>query len=76
MFLHTQDSSIRTEAVIAVTKGVIPATNFTPTYFTVCVYLHTVNQPIVHTFETEDERDVMFNAFITSLNEHSGNSNE
>ena len=70
MFLNSLDSTIRTEAVTAVTKGVLPATNFTPAYYTVCVYLHSVQQPIVHTFETEEERDALFSDFVDSLNEH------
>ena len=75
MFLHSQDSSIKAEAVIAVTKSVIPTTAYTPVYHTVCVYLEDLQQPIVHTFETEEERDAMFNAFISSLDENNGHNN-
>ena len=70
MFIHTKDSTIKLEKVVALTKGMIPATNFTSEYFTVCVYLEKITQPLVHTFETEQDRDELFVEFRNALDVH------
>ena len=59
MYIHLKDSTIKVTEVVAVTKTIIPATNFTPKYFAMCVYVKGI-EPIVHTYETEDERDTIF----------------
>ena len=63
----TKDSMIRSNHVIAVTRGIVPATNFTPAYYTVVVYVNGVSQPLVHTFENEQERDEIFVLFKNAL---------
>ena len=57
MIFDLKDSMFKEECFAAATKSVIPATNFTPAYYTICVYLQSIAQPIVHTYETEEERD-------------------
>lgn len=59
MYLHLKDSTIKLSEIVAVTKSVIPATNFTPQYFVMAVYVKGI-EAIVHTFETEEERDDIF----------------
>ena len=68
MYLHLKESTIKLSEVIAITKNVIPATNFTPKYYAMCVYLKGV-EPIMHTYETEEERDDVFVAFRDALDE-------
>lgn len=69
MFIHLKDSTIKLTEVVAVTKSVVPETNFTPTYYAMCVYLHGVAQPIVHTYQQEQERDDIFTEFNDALDE-------
>ena len=69
MFIHLKDSTIKLSKVTAITKGVMPATNFTPTYYTMIVCLEDVAQPIVHTYETEEERNEIFTEFRDALDE-------
>lgn len=70
MFVYLTDSIIDTSEIAAITKSVIPATNFTPMYYTVCVYLKGNSQPIVHTYETEEERNEVFDSFANLTNEN------
>ena len=56
MYLHLKESTIKLSEIVAVIKTVIPATNFTPKYFAMAVYLKGI-EPIVHTYEDETERD-------------------
>ena len=67
MYINLKDSIIKKYSINAVTKTVIPATNFTPKYFAMCVYIGNV-EPIVHTYETEEERDSVFNGVVDALN--------
>lgn len=69
MFIHLKDSSFRISNVAAITKGSIAPTNYTPEYFTMCVYLIGCTQPIVHTYEQETERDEVFNEVRNYLDE-------
>lgn len=69
MFIHLKDSTIKLIEVVAVTKSVVPETNFTPTYYAMCVYLKGIAQPIVHTYEHEQERDAIFTEFKDVLDE-------
>lgn len=69
MFVYLTDSMIATSEIAAITKSIIPATNFTPVYYTVCVYLKGNSQPIVHTYETEEERNEVFDSFANLTNE-------
>lgn len=71
MIIHLKDSTIRLNSVVAITKGIVPETNFTPAYYTMCVYLSGVSQPIVHTYEAETERDEIFIEFRDALDETS-----
>lgn len=57
MLIHLKDSTFRLDKVTAITKGVLPETNYTPLYYTMCVYVEGSAQPIVHTYETEEERN-------------------
>lgn len=75
MFIYLQDSIINESEIAAITRSAIPATNFSPVYYTVCVYLKGNSQPIVHTYETEEERNEVFDSFANLTNEDSGNSN-
>lgn len=59
MYIHLKDSTIKVTEVVAVTKTIIPATNFTPKYFAMCVYVKGI-EPIIHTYVTEDERDNIY----------------
>lgn len=69
MFIHLKDSTIKLTDVVAVTKSVVPETNFTPTYYAMCVYLKGIAQPIIHTYETEEERNEIFTEFRDTLDE-------
>lgn len=75
MFIYLQDSIINEKEIAAITRSVIPATNFTPVYYTVCIYLKGNSQPIVHTYETEEERNEVFDSFANMTNENTGTDN-
>lgn len=67
MYIHLKDSTIKLQKVTALTKGIIPETNYTPVYYTMCVYVEGGAQPIVHTYESEQERDEVFVEFRDML---------
>ena len=67
MLLRLNDSIVETRAILAVTKGIIPSTLATPQYFTCVVHIANIMQPIVYTFETEEERDEVYEQFCTSM---------
>lgn len=69
MFIDLIDSFVRKDSITAVAKSVIPATNFTPEYFTMCVYLLGAAQPLIHTYETEEERNEAYVALCKATNE-------
>ena len=69
MYLHLKDSTIKLSEIVAVTKSVIPATNFTPQYFVMAVYVKGI-EAIVHTFETAEERDDTFTQVREVLDEY------
>lgn len=71
MFIHLQDATIRVEAVSAIARSIIPATNYTPEYYTIIVYLVGCAQPLLHTYETEEERNSVFEELKGTLDEHS-----
>ncbi len=75
MYLHLKDSTIKLDEVLAVTKNVIPATNFTPKYFAMCVYVKGI-EPIVHTYEDEEERDDIFAAVRDALDAYESSCTE
>ena len=50
----------------------VPATNFTQQYYAMCVYVEGID-PIVHTYETEEERDEVFVDFRDALDEYREN---
>ena len=58
MFIHLKDSTIRLESVTAITKGIVTLED--NTYYTMCVYVVGSLQPLVHTYESEQERDETF----------------
>lgn len=72
--IHLKDSTIKLNCVAAITKGIVPETNFTPVYYTMVVYLTGCAQPIVHTYESAEERDEIFTEFRDTLDEHSKRS--
>ena len=72
MYLHLKDSTIKLNKVVAITKNVVPATNFTQQYYAMCVYVEGID-PIVHTYETEEERDEVFVDFRDALDEYREN---
>lgn len=69
MYIHLKESTIKSSEVLAVTKNIIPATNFTPQYFAMAVYVKGINEPIVHTYEDEEERDEVFAELREALDE-------
>ena len=73
--IHLKDSTIKLDCVAAITKGLVPETNFTPVYYTMVVYLIGCAQPIVHTYESAEERDEIFTEFRDVLDEHRKLSN-
>ena len=66
MFIHLKDSTINLTQVSALTKGVVTLED--NTYFTMCVYVVGSLQPLVHTYESEQERDETFEEFKEALN--------
>lgn len=68
MFINLIDSNVRIDSIVAVAKSLIPATNFTPEYYTMCIYLQGVSQPLIHSYATETERDDAYNALCEILN--------
>lgn len=68
MYLHLKDSTIKLSEIVAVTKNVIPATNFTPQYFAMAVYVKGL-EPIIHTYESEEDRDEIFSEVREALDE-------
>lgn len=67
MYLHLKESTFNLSKVIAMTKTVIPATVHTPEYYAMVIYLEGVTQPIVHTYEQEQERDEIFESVRENL---------
>jgi hypothetical protein len=74
MYIHLKDSTIKLSEIVAVTKNVIPATNFTPQYFAMAVYVKGI-EPIIHTYELEKERDEVFAEVRETLDEYREESN-
>ena len=68
MFVDLIDSKVRIDSIVAVAKSLIPATNFTPEYYTICIYLQGVSQPLIISYATETERDDAYNALCEILN--------
>lgn len=68
--IHLKDSTIKLSCVAAITKGIVPETNFTPVYYTMVVHLTGCTQPIVHTYESAEERDEVFIEFRDRLDEY------
>lgn len=69
MYLHLKESTIKLSEVVAITQTVIPATVHTEAYAAMAVYLKGVTQPLVHTYETEEERNEIFEKFRDALDE-------
>lgn len=76
MYIHLKDSTIKIDKVVALTKTVLPATMQTPEYYVLVVYIEGVEQPLVHTYETVEERDEVLAEFREILDEYTTNSNE
>lgn len=64
MLIGLKDSCIRADKITAITKSVVPASYSTPEYYTMCVYLDEVAQPIIHTYEDMDVRDAEYQEII------------
>lgn len=71
MFIHLQEATIRVDAISAIARSIIPATNYTPEYYTIIVYLVGCAQPLAHMYETEEERNSVFEELKGTLDEHS-----
>ena len=69
MYLHLKESTIKLSEVIAITQTVIPATMHTSEYYAMAVYLKGISQPLVHTYETEEERNEIFEEVRDALDE-------
>ena len=67
MYIYLKDSTIKLSKITAVAKSIVPETNFTPVFYTMVVYLEDVSQPLVHTYETEEARDEVFNMVNNAL---------
>lgn len=70
MYLHLKDSTIKLSEIVAVTKAMIPATNFMPKYYAMAVYIKGITEPIIHTYEEEAERDEVFSEVKEVLDEY------
>lgn len=69
MFINLEETSIKKESIIAIAKSIIPATNFTPEYSTVCVYLEGFSQPLILSYEESEVRDKIYTDFVAIINE-------
>lgn len=70
MFINLEETLIKKESIIAIAKSIIPATNFTPEYYTTCVYLEGFSQPLILSYaEEEEERDKIYTDLLAIINE-------
>lgn len=69
MFLFLKDSAINVYRICAVTKGNVPATHASPEIFVMNVYLENLDQPLMHTYLDESERDQVYQEVCGYLNE-------
>lgn len=69
MFLFLKDSAINVYRICAVTKGNVPATHASPEFFVMNVYLENLDQPLMHTYLDESERDQVYQEVCGHLNE-------
>jgi hypothetical protein len=69
MFINLEETSIKKESIIAIAKSIIPATNFTPEYYTTCVYLEGFSQPLILSYAEEEERDKIYTDLLAIINE-------
>lgn len=69
MFIDLVDSFVSKDSITAVAKSIIPETNFTPTYYTMCIYLLGASQPLIHSYESEEDRDAAYTKLCELLNE-------
>lgn len=76
MYLHLRESTFRIDKVVAITKLTLPATMQTPEYYVVAVYLDGVDQPLIHTYESLEERDEVFSEIREALDEYTTNCSE
>ena len=67
MLISLKDSCIRADKITAITKSIVPASYSTPEYYTMCVYLDEVSQPIIHTYEDVDVRDTEYQTIVNAL---------
>lgn len=75
MYLHLKESTFKLNKVVAITKLSLPATMQTPEYYVVAVYLDGVDQPLIHTYESVEERDEVFSEIREALDECTTNCN-
>ena len=76
MYLHLKESTFKLDKVVAITKLTLPATMQTPEYYVVTVCLEGVEQPLIHTYESLEERDEVFSEIREALDEYTTHSNE
>ena len=69
MFINLEETSIKKESIIAIAKSIIPATNFTPEYYTTCVFLEGFSQPLILSYAEEEERDKIYTDLLAIINE-------
>ena len=60
MFIKLKDVTIRSESIVAFGEMKIPQTMQTPEFFAISVWLAEGKEPIVATYESEEERDADF----------------
>jgi hypothetical protein len=62
-----KDLTIDTAAVVAVGRFIIPATLQTVKMYGISIYAMNVQEPLVITYDTEDERNAEYATLVDSL---------
>lgn len=60
MVVDLKDISLKGGNVLGVAKMLIPSTNHTPEYYGITIWLEDTKEPIIATYEDEEERDIEF----------------
>ncbi len=68
-FIKLKDVTIRAESVVAYGEMKIPQTLQTPEFFALSVWLKDGKEPIVATYESEEERDADMEALNNEFTE-------
>lgn len=67
MAVNLKDLSVKGDNLLGAAKMTIPATMSTPIYYGLTIWLEDVKEPIIATYEDEDERDIDYDTVIDAM---------